>query len=418
MTIFKNYANKVLLFVFLISLFNYIDRQVLFAVFPLIKEELALSDVRLGMLGSAFMIVYMCVAPFTGYIGDRIKRPGIIGVSAIIWSIATLAGGLSGNYGQLLAARSIVGIGEAGYGTVSPSYLAEWFPKDRRARILAIYALAIPVGSAIGYILGGWLGGRFGWREAFYIVAVPGILLGIYFLFFRETPEREAEYKRASLPEYLSLLKNRTFLLICLAESVATFSVGGLAAWMPSFFERTFGLSVAKAGLYFGALTVLGGITGTLAGGWFADRLRKHTCRAYFITGFFSLVLAAPFGIAAVFASSLVWSLAMIFLAEFFVFAYSGPYHAAIVEAVPLEVRSMAFAVEIFIIHALGDAISPVVLGKISDMTSSLGIAIVVSMVYLLAGGAVSLLAGRTWEKQLNSKAGCGSQKQDIQAGA
>ncbi|MBP5288166.1 MAG: MFS transporter [Elusimicrobiales bacterium] len=418
MTIFKNYANKVLLFVFLISLFNYIDRQVLFAVFPLIKEELALSDVRLGMLGSAFMIVYMCVAPFTGYIGDRIKRPGIIGVSAIVWSIATLAGGLSGNYGQLLAARSIVGIGEAGYGTVSPSYLAEWFPKDRRARILAIYALAIPVGSAIGYILGGWLGGHFGWREAFYIVAVPGILLGIYFLFFRETPEREAEDKRASLPEYLSLLKNRTFLLICLAESVATFSVGGLAAWMPSFFERTFGLSVAKAGLYFGALTVLGGITGTLAGGWFADRLRKHTCRAYFITGFFSLVLAAPFGIAAVFASSLVWSLAMIFLAEFFVFAYSGPYHAAIVEAVPLEVRSMAFAVEIFIIHALGDAISPVVLGKISDMTSSLGIAIVVSMVYLLAGGAVSLLAGRTWEKQLNSKAGCGSQKQDIQAGA
>ena len=355
------------------------------------------------MLGSAFMIVYMCVAPFIGYIGDRVKRPGIIGISAIVWSIATLFGGLSGNYGQLLAARSIVGIGEAGYGTVSPSYLAEWFPKDRRARILAIYALAIPVGSAIGYILGGWLGGRFGWREAFYIVAVPGILLGIYFLFFKETPERAAEEKLASLPEYLALLKNKTFLLICLAESVATFSVGGLAAWMPSFFERSFGLSVAKAGLYFGALTVLGGIAGTLAGGWFADKLKKRTCKAYFITGFFSLVLAAPFGIAAVFVPSLWWSLTMIFLAEFFVFAYSGPYHAAIVEAVPLEVRSMAFAVEIFIIHALGDAVSPVALGKISDMTGSLGTALVVSMVYLLAGGAISLWAGRIWEKQLNS---------------
>ena len=404
MDFFKQYPNKVLFFVFLISLFNYIDRQVLFAVFPLIKEDLTLSDVQLGMLGSAFMIVYMCIAPFIGYLGDRIKRTSIIGASAILWSIATLSGGLAGNYGQLLAARSVVGIGEAGYGTVSPSYLAEWFPKSRRARVLAIYALAIPVGSAIGYILGGWLGGHFGWREAFHIVAVPGILLGIYFFFFKETPERGEKPEKAAFSSYLELLKNKTFLLICLAESVATFSVGGLAAWMPSFFERSFGLTVAKAGLLFGALTVAGGITGTLAGGWFADKLKQKTCKAYFITGFFSLTLAAPFGIAAVFVKSLELSLVMIFLAEFFVFAYSGPYHAAIVEAVPLKIRSMAFAVEIFIIHALGDAISPVLLGKISDQTGSLGMALCVSMIYLLAGGAVSILAGRVWEKHIKAE--------------
>lgn len=400
MTIFKNYSSKVLFFVFLVSLFNYIDRQALFAVFPLIKTELNLSDVSLGMLGSAFMLVYMCFAPFIGYIGDRAKRPTIIGLSAVFWSLATLLGGLSGSYGQLLAARSAIGIGEAGYGAVSPSYLAEWFPKDKRAGILAIYALAIPVGSAIGYILGGWLGGHFGWREAFYMVAVPGILLGIYFLFLRETPERQAETKKASMADYLSLSKNSTFLLICFAESVATFTVGGLAAWMPSFFVRTFNLTVAKAGLMFGGLTVIGGIAGTLAGGFFADRLRKHTVKAYFITGFFSLTLAAPFGIAAVLVGNLYMSLLMVLIAEFFVFAYSGPYHAAIVEAVPLEMRSMAFAVEIFIIHAFGDAISPVLLGKVSDITGSLGMALIASMLYLIVGGIISIFAGKAWEKQ------------------
>ena len=403
MAIFKNYPNKVLFFVFLISLFNYIDRQALFAVFPLIKEDLALSDVQLGLLGSAFMLVYMCIAPIIGGLGDRLKRPTIIGVSAIVWSIATLFSGLSGNYGQLLAARSVIGVGEAGYGTVSPSYLAEWFPKDVRARVLAIFALAIPVGSAIGYILGGWLGGHFGWREAFFIVSVPGILLGIYFLFFRETEERISKKEKAGVRDYVNLMKNKTFLLICLAESVATFTVGGLAAWMPSFFVRTYDITVAQAGLWFGGLTVLGGMTGTLAGGWLGDKLKKRTCRAYFITGFLSLSLAAPFGVAAVFMKTLAGALVLIFFAEFFVFAYSGPYHAALIEAVPVEVRSMAFAVEIFIIHALGDIMSPVMMGKISDSTGNLGLAIIVCMLYLFVGGAISLYGGKVWERQMKT---------------
>lgn len=403
MNFFKTYANKVLFFVFLISLFNYIDRQALFAVFPLIKEDLSLTDVQLGLLGSAFMLVYMCVAPIIGGLGDRVKRPKIIGISAIVWSIATLFSGLSGTYHHLLAARSVIGVGEAGYGTVSPSYLAEWFPKDVRARVLAIFALAIPVGSAIGYILGGWLGGHFGWREAFYIVSVPGILLGIYFLYFKETEERLSKEEKATFSDYKKLMKNKTFLLICLAESVATFTVGGLAAWMPSFFVRTYEISVAQAGLLFGGLTVIGGLTGTLAGGWFGDKLKKKTCRAYFITGFFSLALAAPFGVAAVFMKTLAGALAMIFFAEFFVFAYSGPYHAALIEAVPVEVRSMAFAVEIFIIHALGDILSPVLMGKISDSFNSLGLAIIVCMLYLFVGAGISLLGGKVWEKQMKT---------------
>ena len=397
------YSRKVLLLVFGLSLFNYIDRQVLYAVFPLIKTDLNLSDTELGFLASSFMIVYMCFAPFVGYFGDRVRRPLIIGVSAIFWSISTLFSGLIRTYGQLLFTRSAVGIGEAGYGTVCPSYLAEWFPPERRGRVMALYALGIPAGSAIGYLLGGFLGQHFGWRNAFFIVAIPGVLLGIMALFLTETPEKKQRSEHIPFKGYAALLKNRTFLLICLAQSIGTFSVGGLAAWMPSYFVRTFEISVGKAGFLFGLVTVLAGLSGNFAGGWAADWLRKRTKRAYFVVGYMSFFLSVPFGVAAVTAASLNMCLVMMFFAEFFVFAYSGPYHAAIVEVVPVTMRSMAFALDIFLIHALGDAVSPFLLGVVSD-SAGLPVAMFLAMIYLLFGGVTSILAGEAYKKDFHGK--------------
>jgi MFS family permease len=398
----KKYARGVLLLVFGLSLFNYIDRQVLYAVFPLIKADLRLSDAELGFLASSFMIVYMCFAPFVGYFGDRVRRPLIIGVSAVFWSVATLFSGLVKNYGQLIATRSAVGIGEAGYGTVCPSFLAEWFPVEKRGRIMALYALAIPAGSAVGYLLGGFLGHHFGWRNAFFIVAIPGMLLGVIALFLRETPEKTQRTEHISFSGYTALFKNRTFLLICLAQSVGTFSVGGLAAWMPSYFVRTFEVSVAKAGFLFGAVTVAAGLLGNFSGGWAADWLRKRTRRSYFIVGYMSFFLSIPFGVGAILADSLNLCLAMMFLSEFFIFAYSGPYHAAIVEVVPVTMRSMAFALDIFIIHALGDAISPFLLGVVSD-SAGLPFAMFLAMIYLLLGGFISIAAGEAYKKDFHA---------------
>jgi MFS family permease len=398
----KKYARGVLLLVFGLSLFKYIDRQVLYAVFPLIKADLRLSDAELGFLASSFMIVYMCFAPFVGYFGDRVRRPLIIGVSAVFWSVATLFSGLVKNYGQLIATRSAVGIGEAGYGTVCPSFLAEWFPVEKRGRIMALYALAIPAGSAVGYLLGGFLGHHFGWRNAFFIVAIPGMLLGVIALFLRETPEKTQRTEHISFSGYTALFKNRTFLLICLAQSVGTFSVGGLAAWMPSYFVRTFEVSVAKAGFLFGAVTVAAGLLGNFSGGWAADWLRKRTRRSYFIVGYMSFFLSIPFGVGAILADSLNLCLAMMFLSEFFIFAYSGPYHAAIVEVVPVTMRSMAFALDIFIIHALGDAISPFLLGVVSD-SAGLPFAMFLAMIYLLLGGFISIAAGEAYKKDFHA---------------
>lgn len=394
----KKYARRALALIFLLSLFNYIDRQALYAVFPLIKADLHLTDARLGLLASSFMLVYMCVAPLTGYLGDRLSRPVIMGLSGLFWSVSTALSGLSGNYWQLAGTRSAVGVGEAGFGTVSPSFLAEWFPEDRRARVMAVYALAIPAGSAIGYLLGGLLGQHFGWRNAFFMVALPGALLGLVSLFMPETPEKTGRGEHIPLSGYAALFRNRTFLLLCLAESIGTFSVGGLAAWMPSYFVREFGLTVARAGFLFGAVTVAAGLAGNFAGGWAADWLRRRTRRAYFVVGYLSFFLSAPFGAAAVLSGSLYSCLALIFAAEFFIFAYSGPYHAAIVETVPVTMRSMAFAVNIFIIHALGDALSPFLLGVVSDR-AGLSLAILLAVFYLIFGGLTSIAAGECYKK-------------------
>ncbi|HNW45637.1 MAG TPA: MFS transporter [Elusimicrobiales bacterium] len=395
----EGYSRKVLALIFCVSLFNYIDRQVLYAVFPLLKADLRLSDAELGFLASSFMIVYMCFAPFVGYFGDRVRRPLIIGVSAIFWSIATLLSGFIRSYGQLIFTRSAVGIGEAGYGTVSPSYLAEWFPVERRGRIMALYALAIPVGSAVGYLAGGYLGQHYGWRDAFFIVAVPGVLLGVASLFFRETPEKMQRPDRVPLRQYAALFKNRTYMLIAFSMAVGTFSVGGLAAWMPSYFVRNFGMTVARAGFLFGAVTVVAGIAGNLAGGWAADWLHRRNKRGYFIVGYMSFFLSIPFGVLAVLGSDLNTCLAMIFMAEFFIFMHSGPYHAAIVETVPVPMRSMAFALAIFILHAFGDAVSPFLVGLVSD-AAGLNVAIFLAMLYLLLGGFTSILAGEAYVKR------------------
>ncbi len=385
-----------LLLIFSISLFNYIDRQVLYAVFPLIKADLALSDMQLGFLASSFMIVYMVFAPITGYFGDRIRRPLVIGISAIFWSIATIFTGFAKNYSHLIFARSAVGIGEAGYGPVSPAYLAEWFPLKGRAKIMALYALAIPVGSALGYLLGGVLGENFGWRNAFFIVAVPGLLLGIISMFFKETPEKAKHPEKIKFTEYKEIFKNKTFLYVVFSMAVGTFSVGGLAAWMPSYFVRNFSLSVSNAGFLFGSITVLAGISGNLAGGWIADALRKKVKRAYFIVAYVSFFLSVPFGIMAVLTDNLHLAISMIFITEFFVFMHSGPYHAAIIGIIPVKMRSMAFAVCIFIIHAFGDAISPTLIGYVSDL-HGLRIAIFMCVIFLLFAGVLSILGGRQY---------------------
>lgn len=369
---------------FSLNLLNYIDRQILFSVFPLIKADLALSDAQLGVLASAFMFVYMIAAPLVGFIADRTPRQYAVSVCAFLWSVATMLSGAAKNYLHLFAARSFIGIGEAGFTSVSPSFLAERFPPEKRARILAAFGLALPAGSALGYLLGGFLGLHFGWRSAFFIVGLPGAFAAAYAAFkLKDQRPVITKEEKPSLLSYLNLLNNKPFLFVCLAQAMGTFTLGALAAWMPTYMHRYYNFSVAQAGTVFGVLTITAGAAGTFLGGFLADKLLKKTKKAYYIISAASFTAALPFGLAAASYGNFKISLALFALAIMLVFMQTGPLNAAIVKLTDVKIRSMAFAVNIFIIHALGDAISPALLGKASDLFS-LKTAVAAAMLFVL----------------------------------
>lgn len=387
-----NYSRYALAILLAVNLLNYIDRQVLFAVFPLIKADLQISDTALGLLGSAFMICYMVAAPLLAGLGDRYSRVKLAAAGLTVWSLATVLTGLASHYRALLATRAAVGIGEASFGTVSPGLLADYFPRERRGRILAYFFLAIPVGSALGYLLGGLLGQHFGWHSAFLLVGVPGLILAVPVALLREPPrgsagESERELPEPSRPSWSALLTNRSFVATSLSMAAMTFAIGGLAQWIPTFLYRLYDLDVATGNTYFGAITVLAGITGTLAGGWLGDRLQQRRVTGYFLVSGTGLLLGAPLVAWALLTPSLPVCLTAIFFAECMLFLNTGPLNTVIVNVTPPRLRARAFAANIFVIHALGDAVSPTLLGFFSDQWGLRQALLITPLVVLLAAG-------------------------------
>lgn len=387
-------ASRLLWLLFAVNLFNYIDRQLLFSVFPAVKADLHLTDTQLGLLASAFMWVYLSVAPVFGVLADRRSRPRLMGLGVGIWSAATALSGMIRSYGQLLLGRALVGVGEASYGSVAPAMLSDAFEPTQRGRALAVFSMAIPVGSALGYLLGGMFERSFGWRAAFFIVGVPGMWLawtvGRLSDVGRGGAAQSALTARQTaaprLVDYLELLKTKSYLLNCLAMTGMTFAVGGLAAWVPTYLMRVRGMGLAEANLIFGLLTLVSGLGGTMAGGWLGDRLLPRLPTAYFLVSGVGLALSVPCAAAMILLEDRTWVLAAIFLAEVFIFLNTGPLNAIIANVSRPGVRATAYAVNIFVIHALGDAISPAIVGMVSDR---LGL----SAAFWIAPGALALAA-------------------------
>jgi MFS transporter, Spinster family, sphingosine-1-phosphate transporter len=387
-------STRLLWLLFAVNLFNYIDRQILFAVFPAVKTDLALTDTQLGLLASAFMWVYLSVAPVFGVLADRRSRPRLMGLGVGIWSVATALSGMVRSYGQLLFGRALVGVGEASYGSVAPAMLSDAFEPAHRGRALAVFSMAIPVGSALGYLLGGLFERAFGWRAAFFIVGIPGMWLawsvGRLSDVARGGPDQSPLTQRRTtapqLADYLELLKTKSYLLNCLAMTGMTFAVGGLAAWVPTYLVRVRGMGLAEANLVFGLLTLVSGLGGTMAGGWLGDRLLPRVPTAYFLVSGVGLALSVPCAAAVILLQDRTWVLIAVFLAEVFIFLNTGPLNAIIANVSRSGVRATAYAVNIFIIHALGDAISPAIVGMVSDR---LGLA----TAFWIAPGALALAA-------------------------
>jgi MFS family permease len=393
---YRRYALGVLLAV---NLLNYIDRQVLFAVFPLIKIDMNLTDTALGFLGSAFMLSYLILAPVFGWLGDHWNRTRLAAGGLVVWSLATTLAGCASGYRTLLTARALVGVGEASFGTVSPGLVADFFPKERRGQILSWFYVAIPVGSALGYLLGGVLGQRYGWHAAFLLVGLPGLLLSIP-LFLLRTPPRGGDDATGQAPEekgsagYAALFRNRSFVFNTLAMAAMTFAIGGLAQWIPSFLNRIHSLDVAKANTLFGVTTVLAGILGTLAGGWLGDRWQKSSGQGYLLVSGWGFLIGTPFAAWAILAPDLIGCISAMFIAEFFLFLNTGPLNTVIINVTNPAVRAMAFAINIFFIHALGDAVSPSILGWLSDRWN-LRSALLITPIAMVLAGLLCFICGR-----------------------
>ena len=399
----RSTAFGVLIVLTTINFLNYLDRYVLSAVLKDVADTLVLTDAQSGVLGSMFMVVYMVASPFSGYLGDRVRRNTIAAAGVAVWSLATMATGWAESYETMLVTRALVGIGEAGYATVAPAIIADLFEPKERGRRLSIFYLATPMGAALGYIVGGWVGQVWGWREAFYVAGAPGLVFAVVALFMPE-PERGAMDdgpKPVQLPLREGLrrvFRSPTWRMNTAGTALMTFTLGGLAFWMPLFLQRERGLGSGEAATIFGGITVVAGLVGTLVGGYLGDRAQAKGQGGYFKVSGWGLLLGAPFALMMPYLPRIELLFACAFVAEFLLFLNTGPLNAALVACVPPFLRASAVAINVFFIHLLGDAFSPTLIGVVSDWQNlSLGIALTAFPV--AAGGLLLMRAARAVDR-------------------
>jgi MFS family permease len=372
----------------MMNLMNYLDRWVPSVVKELFKADLKLTDTQTSLPLTGFVIVYMLTSPIFGALADRWPRKLLIATGVGLWSLATGAAAFAIGFWTFFLARALVGVGEAAYATLSPALLSDFYPPKKRNRILTLFYVAVPVGSALGFVLGGFFGQKFGWRTAFLICGLPGLILAGLALAIREPGrghfDSDAEQTPPQWPEALRLLlKNQEYVLAVAGYAAVTFASGALADWFPTFLQRHRAMSMEVSGRYVGLSAVVGGLGGTLVGGLLGDSVKRWTRQPYLALSGWSMVLATVFSLLTLTLADPTLVIVTLFLAQFFLWFYNGPINAILANSVPSALRARAFALSILLIHILGDAISPSIVGAASD---HLGLRTAIQLVPLAMG--------------------------------
>ncbi|HRO02956.1 MAG TPA: MFS transporter [Terricaulis sp.] len=357
---------------FLVYVFNLIDRQILSILMEPIRRDLNLSDTQLGLLsGLSFALFYAVAGIPIARAADRFSRRNIVVIALTAWSLLTAVCGLAQNYWQLLLARIGVAVGEGGGGPASHSMLADLFPPEKRATALAIFSCGVPVGILFGLAIGGWLNETFDWRTAFFVVGLPGVLLAVVMLLTVKEPLRTVKQpeKRPSTIEVMrTIWSNRSFRNLSIATGLHVFSAYALLQWHPTFMIRTFEIGTAQVGLYLGLLIGICSAIGTFLGGYLADVFGKFHSRWYAWLPGIEILITVPFYVFAYFAPTFEMALVFLVVPTLLSNGFTGPVFGTIQTLAPPHMRATAAALLLFIIAVVGQGLGPQAVGLLSDM--------------------------------------------------
>ena len=370
-----SYVRYALLMLLIIYTLNFVDRQIIAILAEPIKKELGLSDTQLGLLGGlAFAFFYTFLGIPIARLAERGNRVKIISIAVVVWSGFTAASGLAHNFTQLLLARIGVGVGEAGCTPPAHSLISDYVAPEKRASALAFYSLGVPVGSAMGFLVGALIAQHYGWRVAFFAVGLPGVLVGILAWFTLKEPRilgLTQQHKAGSAPSFKDALKElskrKSYWYAIFAATMLSFLGYGHAYFLPSFLTRVHEMGLAERGMAMAAMTLVSGVVGTLIGGMLADRAAKKDTRAYMIVPMIAFIIGVPFFWLAMFAETATMAILFLAIPTLLNSLWFGPVYAAVQSLVQSRTRATAVAIMLFVVNMIGLGAGPTAIGFFSD---------------------------------------------------
>lgn len=373
----SSYRWTVLALLLVVYALNFVDRQIIGILAIPIKRELALTDTQLGALGGvAFALFYAALGIPVAWLADRKSRSWIVTISLTLWSLFTALCGTATGFWQLFLYRMGVGVGEAG--GVAPSFalITDYFPKHQRARAFAVYSFGIPIGSATGILLGGWIANAVDWRTAFVVVGLAGVLFAPIFRMAVREPARGGQDDHTPAPQAGTsfgqivrlLAGKRSFWLIAFASSFASMVNYGLLFWLPAFFGRSFGLDLVQISMFYGSLVLVGGLIGIWCGGWLGDRFGASNPAAYVLLPACAFVLVVPLYAIGLLSQSLLVAFILLLPPSALAYLWIGPVITSIQHLVPPEMRATASACFLFINNLIGIGFGSLLFGYLADV--------------------------------------------------